>query len=418
MSQMIYAGSVGTPSALCKAAVKGSISGNGEGAYSILLRDDYSMQLMGTVPVDNAGILCISSDRKYVYAANECKDFDRGLNGSGGGVTAFKVKEDGTLEKINDSISYGSRASSVAVTEDNRYLVVSNHGSHTTVVCRYVQNDRGEWELQRGFDDASVALFSLQENGGIGRLCDLKVFDGHGYWIHGGGQSTSHLHCVRIKGDYVVSCNRGADSLEFMKIDREAETLTLLSRNHTKRGLAPRHAAFHPSKDLLYVCNENYACASVYQVDYQGGRLHHLQTLPSMGEDYMAAHPIPDFTKEHCDRDEANTSCMGDLRRVSPSDIHVSSDGAHVYVANRTIKGNSASIASYQVLKDGTLALTGVNPLEGGDPRGFRLLDDSHLIVGLLEKGLVCVYSLDDRGMFREKVSEASIPACASFVLG
>lgn len=418
MSQMIYAGSVGTPAAFNKAAVQGSISGNGEGTCSILLNDDYSLRLLGAVPVDNAGVICISADKKYVYAANECKDFDGGLNGSGGGVTALKVKADGTLEKINDSISYGSRTSSVAVTEDNRYLVVSNHGSHTTVVCRYIQNSEGGWELQRGFDDSSIALFKLREDGGIGQLCDLKVFEGHGYWVYGGGQSTSHLHCVRIRKDYVIGCNRGADCLELLKIDRENEKLTVLSRNQTRKGLAPRHAVFHPSRDILYVCNENYACASVYGMDCENGSLRLLQTVQSMPDHYMAEHPVPDFIRDHCSRDEKNTSFFGDFRRVSPSDIHISGDGKKVYLANRTMKGNGGSIAVYQVLEDGTLEFTGINPLEGGNPRGFNLLDDSHLIVGLLDKDLVCVYSLDERGMFKEKVCEASINSCASFVLG
>ena len=72
-------------------------------------------------------MICISKNKRYLYAANESKDFG-GLNGSGGGVTAYRIAEDGSLSKINDSISYGSRTSYVTVTDNGKFLFASNHG--------------------------------------------------------------------------------------------------------------------------------------------------------------------------------------------------------------------------------------------------------------------------------------------------
>ena len=85
--KMIYAGSVGTPAVLGKKKA-GSISGRGEGVYSLLLNEDMSLDNLGVVYNDNAGIVCLSHSGKYVYAANESRDFT-GLNGSGGGVTSM-----------------------------------------------------------------------------------------------------------------------------------------------------------------------------------------------------------------------------------------------------------------------------------------------------------------------------------------
>ena len=410
---MVYAGSVGTPAVLGNKA-KGSISGRGEGVYSLLLNEDGSLENKGVVYSDNAGIICMSNSGKYVYAANESRDFT-GFNASGGGVTAMKINEDGVLEKINDSISYGSRSSYVCVSDDDCYLLVSNHGSHTTATCHYVKNSEGKYVLQRGYDDSSLACFALNEDGSIGELRDLVVFDGHGYWIDGGGQSGSHLHSVRYHKGLVFCGNRGSDRIEILRLESDGK-LTLLNRFRTRPALAPRHIDFHPVLDLFYVANENYACVSVYHIDYENGEVHEMQMLPTMPEDYIDENPIPLYDRDTCLPGEINTSAMADFSRIMPSDIHVSKDGRLCFVANRCMKG-IASIASYTIGDDGKLTFMGINTLDGGDPRGFNLLPDGeHLIVGLLDKDLVSIYRYDENGMFIKQEHTFSVPSCASFV--
>ena len=118
---IFYAGSVGTPSILGKNPSKGSISGTGEGVYTLEWNNGKVVP-KSVQYADNAGIICISKNKRYLYAANESKDFG-GLNGSGGGVTAYRIAEDGSLSKINDSISYGSRTSYVTVTDNGKFLI-------------------------------------------------------------------------------------------------------------------------------------------------------------------------------------------------------------------------------------------------------------------------------------------------------
>lgn len=413
MKKMIYAGSVGTPDSIAKGRKKGgSISGRGEGVYSLSLGEDFVLEKCGVVLSDNAGIICRSNSGKYIYAANESRDFT-GFNGSGGGVTAMRIKEDGTLEKINDSISYGSRSSHVAVSDDDRYLFVSNHGSHSVATCHYVKDENGRFVLERGYDDSSLAAFHLNEDGSIGELCDLMVFKGHGYWINGGGQSGPHLHSVRCHNGLIFCGNRGSDEIEVLHLNNGK--LELLNSYKTRPALAPRHIDFHPSKDLIYVSNENYPCVSVYEVDYETGGLKELDLKATMDEGYMRKYPIPHYKKDTCSPNEVNTSAMADFTKMMPSDIHVRPDGRFCYVANRCMKG-TASIATMKIEEDGTLSFVGINMLEGGDPRGFNLIDNDHLIVGLLDKDKVIIYGLGDDGMFTEKVSEADVPSCASFV--
>ena len=410
--KMIYAGSVGTPAVLGKKKA-GSISGRGEGVYSLLLNEDMSLDNLGVVYNDNAGIVCLSHSGKYVYAANESRDFT-GLNGSGGGVTSMRIREDGTLEKINDSISYGSRPSYVTVSDDDRYLLVSNHGSHSAVNIHYVLNQDGVYELQRSYDDSSLACFRLNDDGSIGELTDLKVFRGHGYWINGGGQSGPHLHSVRCRNGMLFCGNRGSDEIEVLRLEDDGK-LTLLNSFKTRPALAPRHIDFHPAMDIIYVANENYACVSAYSYDSNTGELREIDFKGTGSEEYMNANPVPLFQKDTCSPGEKNTSGMADFSKIMPSDIHVSRDGKLCFVANRCFKG-IASIAAFSILPDGKLQFNGINELNGGDPRGFNLLEDNHLIVGLMDRDLVCIYEYDNRGMFVRMVSETAVPSCASFV--
>lgn len=397
----LYIGSIGS-----KNGVKGSLSGHGEGIYTIEWNET-SIQHIDTTHSNNAGIICLSHDKRYLYCANEVKDFT-GLNGSGGGITAYKIV-DNKLFKLNESISYGSRPAYVSITDDDQYLLVANHGSHTTVTCHYVLNKNGEYELQRGFDDSSVAVFRINDDGSIGNLCDLKVFDGHGYWCHGGGQSTSHIHCVKSKGDLVIACNRGCDSIEVMKLDKQTGKLSIIERYHTPSAYAPRHFVFHPRKDIIYVVNENYPVVSIYEI--KDDHLQALQHIGCMNDTYYIEYPLPSYTKKEADINEVNSSGMADMSKVMPSDIHI--NNSYVYVSNRCLKGKG-SLATFHIQEDGTLELLNVLSLEGIDPRGFNIINNK-LLISLCDQDKVIIYDLNN-GIPTTKIQECELHSPVSIV--
>ena len=412
----VFAGSVGTANARGKASVNGA----GEGVYAFRLAGN-SLEPLGVARAENAGIIGASPDGRFIYAANETRDFAGGLAGSGGGVTAFRVLEDGKLERNNDSISYGSRPSNVAVSADGRFLLVSNHGSHSAVVCRYTSDAAGGWKLERGFDDSSIACFALREDGGIGKLIDLKVFDGSGYWDQGAGQSTSHLHCVRITSTgLVLACNRGADTIEVMRLGPDGH-LTLLNRHRAQRGYAPRHLAVDETHSMIYVCNENYPAVSAYRFDDASGELTELQTIATLPDDHMATHPLPHFERAHHEPDERNTTSFADPETAGPADVHLSHDGRFLYVTNRFLRpgaSNSGSIASFRIDDSGTLQQTGVWELPGQDPRGFLTSPVDHrLVVGLLDRNIALILEADSRtGAVVRELSRVDTPSPASVV--
>ena len=404
---IVYAGTVGAP------GNKASVSGSGEGVYTFVL--DENMHVLRKDPVQicaNAGIITADPKSQYLYAANETKDFT-GLNGSGGGVSAFRIQENGTLEKVNDSISYGARNAYVTISENGKYLACANHGSHSTVTCHYRKNETGEWVLERGFDDSGVALFNI-ENGRIGSLLDLIVFDGSGYWCHGGGQSTSHIHCVKFRDDLLFACNRGADEIEVMKIVNHR--LQIMNRYKTRYGYAPRHMDFHPEKKILYVCNENYPSVSVYEYK-ENGELKERQMMVTMDKSYYVQRPLPFFDRPHALPAEKNNCGFADRGAAMPADIHIRADGKFLYVSNRHFL-DRGSVCVFAVRDNGLLEKAGIIALDGKDPRGFTLSEDGRfLLAGMLDQNRIHIYALNETtGMPEKEFPPVEVPSPASVI--
>lgn len=405
--QIIYAGSV-------NASAKASVKGQGEGISTLRMDENGQLSRLFAMPSRNSGI--ITSYGRFIYAANEEKDFG-GLNGSGGGVSAYVRNEDGSLTFLNSSLSYGSRTSYVTVSESGKYLLASNHGSHSAVTCSYVQDAEGNWILKRGFDDSSIAAFELNQDGSIVKLTDLKVFKGSGYWCHGGGQSTVHMHCVKERHGLVYAMSRGSDEIVILALDEQSGKLEVKNRVRTRFGYAPRHACFHPVRNILYVVNENYPSVSVYRIDEENALLHEIQLIGTMDEEYYKERPLPSFEKPHADPHEKNTSAFGDRFAAMCSDIHISPDGKHLYASNRRFS-SFGSLSVFDVHEDGSLSLKQVFSLKGKDPRGFNLsYDGKVLICGLLDQNLVQTFALNEDGFIDEMISELALNAPSSFVL-
>ena len=389
----------------------GSIKGNGQGVYCLQELQDRSVVEKDLMKADSISFIC-KGNHNVLYGVSETKDFT-GLNGSGGGVVCVRCNEDGSLSLLNSSISYGYRPCYISMSDSGKYVLVANHGSHTTVTCSYQKKEDGSYGLVRGFDESSVALFALNEDGSIGCLCDLFKMEGKGYWCHGGGQSTSHIHCVIEHGGTVVACNRGTDEIAVGKLDEGNGKLIFLSKYHVRNGYAPRHAVFHPSLPFVYVVFENYPCAGVYQL-HEDGTLSEKQIIGTMEPSFYDSHPLPVFEKRHAEEKEANTCAMMDHALPMGSDLHVTSDGRILYVSSRHFTGQGM-ISVYRIDEDGTLHLLQVKRLSGSDIRGFTIDEKQRrIIAGIMDHNVIVSvpYEEDGRLMEEKSLHSVSAPSC------
>ena len=378
--------------------------------YGIVVADCKEKMILNMYKGDNAGILCLSHDGKYLYAANESRDF-RG-KGSGGGISSYRIVKDG-LEPVNESLSFGSRPAYLTMTYDDRFLIVANHGSHSSVTIRYKFSE-GRFEHQLEHDISNIAVFSINKDGSIGECTDIMEFFGHGYFIHEGGQSVSHIHCLKVRGDgLIIACDRGRDKLIVLRTDDEGK-LSMCCEKDMPKGYAPRYIEFSKEEDIAYICFENYPYVGVYQINDQDELLEK-QLIMTMPEQYYEMFPTPEFTKEVCDENEVVRSPIKAKETVLCSDIHLNKEGNRLYVANRWFKNGEASICVFIVHQDGLLEYERSIPFECHDIRNFLIgEDDKTLYVSLTDKGKILKIALgskDKESVTSETVLEVEKPS-------
>ncbi len=150
----------------------------------------------------------------------------------------------------------------------------------------------------------------------------------------------------------------------------------------------PRHYCFHPSKDLVYVSNEQGCSVTVYALDTLTGTLTAGQTVTTLPNGFTG--------------------------RSSCSQIQIHPSGRHLYAPNR---GHN-SIASFAVdATTGALTPTGwteVDPV----PRAFSLAPTGHFLYAAgLETGNLIGFRVDQRSGALTRQETYAVGALPMWVL-
>ena len=150
----------------------------------------------------------------------------------------------------------------------------------------------------------------------------------------------------------------------------------------------PRHFCFHPTKDLVYVCNEQGCSVTVYALDPSTGTLTAGQTVTTLPEGFTGPSPC--------------------------SQIQIHPSGRHLYASNR----GHDSIASFAVDETtGALTPTGwteVDPV----PRAFSLDPTGHFLYAAgLETGNLVGFRIDQRSGRLTQLETYAVGAVPMWVL-
>ncbi len=132
--------------------------------------------------------------------------------------------------------------------------------------------------------------------------------------------------------------------------------------------IGPRHYRFHPTKDLVYVSNEQGGGVTVYALDTGKGTLSATQTITTLPADYVG--------------------------HISCSQIQIHPTGNYLYVGNR---GHN-SIASFSI--DGSTGMLTATGWEAVDPVPRAISLDptgNFLFVTGLESGNLITFRVDQK---------------------
>ena len=294
--------------------------------------------LPATVDLVNPAFLAARADRSMLYAVSESESGE-------GAVAWFGPSPDGGLHLLGQVPSGGTQPCHLALSPDEKSLLVANYGS------------------------GSVAVFPLADSGAIRARVNAVVFSGSGP-VHG-RQAGPHAHQVIFDGpNRVLVCDLGSDRV--LRFVWSAGERTLTSDTpaalNLLPGAGPRHACLHPAGELLFIANELNSTLAVFD---RTGRMNQILA-----------------------------TSRGDGAGVNyPAHVAVTPDGRFVLVSNR---GDDA-LAVFGIDEESwTVRHVGYAAAGGAWPRHFAILDADgqgglpwHLAVACQRSGGVTILPLD-----------------------
>ncbi|WP_414055366.1 6-phosphogluconolactonase [Macrococcus equi] len=247
------------------------------------------------------------------------------------GVQSYQIKEDGSLEVINDNLSSIDSACHIWVTKDGKYLLEAVYGPG---LVRLYKLDPATGEV--------LELIDIAEQEGTGPNTDR--------------QDHAHTHYVQETpdGKYAVAVDLGTDEVITFTFDDNG-----LKRVHTlnvEPGMGPRHLIFNDKGNYAYLFTE--LSNEVVVLKYDDGVFEMLSKYSTVPEDFT--------------------------ENTQGAAVRLSHDGKFLYASNR----GHQSLAVFRVLNEGEqLELVEIVSTGGDWPRDFNI-DAS-------DRFLLCAHEVD-----------------------
>ena len=203
--------------------------------------EDGSLTAVVEQPLESPGPLTLDTDARRLYAVSYPDN-----------IYVYDIDpESGRLQSLAE-IRLPGQPEYLALDRAGRYLLAAPYSQHQVVVCPLDKLGRPQTDqLQR--------LAS-------GRLPHSILSD-------------RHNRCV------YVPC-KGSNQILQYAWDEGGKGLSpqAVARHATPKGAGPRHLWFHPSKDWLYVVNENARSLTFFRIEPGNGALHPVQTVSTVPE--------------------------------------------------------------------------------------------------------------------------------------
>lgn len=241
-----------------------------------------------------------------------------GAKNGDGGIVAF----DAARKLLNHVVSPGAPLCYVAVDQAHGFVYGANY-------------HKGEVTVYQRAEDGSLILTDTKKHSGSGPHEN---------------QASSHVHFANLTPDrYLITCDLGNDEVITYDVNKDGK-LSQVATYKATPGAGPRHIVFHPTQKIAYlICELN---STIEVLIYDGvGHLSLLQTISTLPEDWT----------------EFNGTAA----------IRVTRDGKFLYASNR----GHDSIAVYEIIADGSLALIQLVKTNGKIPRDFTLSTDEQVLI-------------------------------------
>ncbi|WP_241518817.1 lactonase family protein [Streptomyces sp. CB03238] len=220
----------------------GSFTSGGGRGITVAAVDPATGALTPRTSVDtvvNPSCLALAPGAGVLYAVSDTEP---------GAVAAFRAGADGSLTALGPPVDVGgSGPTHLAVA--GRRLLTANYGS------------------------GSISSLALEPDGSLAGPPAVLAHRGSGPDPE--RQRGPHAHQVLPDpgGRWVLSVDLGTDSVRVCALDRATGELRLHAETALRAGSGPRHLAFHPDGEVVYVLHELEPQMTVCRWDPASGRL-------------------------------------------------------------------------------------------------------------------------------------------------
>lgn len=196
------------------------------------------------VSLNQTGFLAIHPTQPFLYATSAIE----GKKKDNGGVAAFRMGEDGTLELLNESSAVGRGTSHISIDTSGSVVFAANYGS------------------------GSVASFAIQEDGQLSEAVSTITHEGSS--IHE-RQKQPRAHYIQTdpSNGHVYTADLGTDEVIYYSFEEDSAKLTPAGAGKLTPGAGPRHFKFSASGEKLYVLNELDLTVTTFSHDQDSGKL-------------------------------------------------------------------------------------------------------------------------------------------------
>jgi 6-phosphogluconolactonase len=344
-------------------------SGKSEGIYQLNMREiSGELTRVGTARGVNPSFLTIDRAGTHLYAVNETPQFG---GKPGGAVSSFGINPaNGDLKFLNQQPTLGADPCHLVVDKTGKFLLVAN------------------------YTGGSVATLPVRTDGSLGPPSDLAQHKGSS--VNPKRQEGPHAHCVAFDRDgrFLLVADLGLDKIMLYRL--EATSGKLIANDPpwiaTKPGAGPRHIAFSPSGDFVYVINELDSTIVACAYDRTHGTPKPFQTVSTLPPGYAGAN-----------------TC---------AEIEVSPSGKFLYGSNR---GHNSVVGFAVDASNGSLKYVGHQSTRGRTPRSFAIepAGDFLLVANQDTDNIVVLRLNPDDGQLSPtgRLIEVPNPVCLKFLV-
>ena len=233
-------------------------NGGGLSVFSIDIATGALAPVMRTGPEFdkfNAGYLAVHPNGRFLYATNEVESYDGEFGG--GAVVTFAISPDGSIAPLGTQPSMGVWPAYISIDKTGSRVAVANHGNYDPSVRVIKKN--GVPEIEKVWDDGTVALLPVRADGTLDRPSDVAVLE-RAQSVDKVTQRSAHAHSVNWDPSQrmVVVCDKGCDNVYTYRVADGSHTLAQGKILKTASGIAPpQRRDIRPSTRSCRTCSSS-----------------------------------------------------------------------------------------------------------------------------------------------------------------